>query len=223
MRTLRHQGFSLIELMVVVTIIGILASIIYANFGGGNAKARDTERQTDLRVLQSAIAQYKQQNGRYPLMGIDSDGNGYASESESAMYIASMTPTYIQRLPTDPRRGSNPGYSYAVDATGSVYKLVALRTVETELVTHDHPFKSCDVRVGNVSGSLVSGSTDREVIGWCGRTAQAGNGLPNSCNAAQAPFNNTYGVWGGFLAKSSASCSNSMTNCVQNTTAVICL
>lgn len=220
----RHHpgGFSLIELMVAITIIGILASIIYANFGGGNAKARDAERQTDLRVMQTALAQYKQQNGRYPTMGADSNGDGYASEGESAAFIVGLAPTYIPRLPTDPRRGSNPGYSYTVDTTGSVYKLVALRTVETEVVTHEHPFKSCDIRVGNSGGSLVNASTDREEIGWCGRTAQAGNGLPNSCNAAQAPFNNSYGVWGGFLPKLSDNCLNSNTNCVQDTTAIIC-
>lgn len=216
-------GFSLIELMVTITIIGILSSIIYANFGGGNARARDAERQTDLRVMQTALAQYKQQNGRYPAMGTDSNADGYASEGESAAFIVGLTPTYIKRLPTDPRRGSNPGYSYAVDSTGSVYKLVALRTVETEVVTHEHPFKSCDVRVGNVSGSLVSASTDREVIGWCGRTAQASNNLPSSCNAAAAPFNNSYGVWGGYLPKLSDTCANSLTNCVQDTTAIICL
>ncbi len=223
MKRTNTGGFSLIELMVSITIIGILSSIIYANFGGGNAKARDAERQTDLRIMQTALAQYKQQNGRYPAMGTDTNGDGYASEGESSAYITGLTPTYVKRLPTDPKRGSNPGYSYAVDSTGSVYKLVALQTVETETITHEHPFKTCDIRVGNSSGSLVSGSTDREVIGWCGRTAQASNGLPSSCNAASSPFNNSYGVWGGFLPKTSDSCANSLPNCVQDTTAIICL
>jgi type II secretion system protein G len=216
-------GFSLIELMVTITIIGILASIIYANFGGGNAKARNAERQTDLRVLQTALAQYKQQNGTYPAAGCGVGSGNWANESMCTDYIIGLTPTYINRLPTDPRRGSNPGYSYVVDSTGSVYKLVAMQTVENEVVTHEHPFKTCDVRVGNVSGSLVSASTDREVIGWCGRTAQASNNLPSSCNAAAAPFNNSYGVWGGYLPKLSDSCANSLTNCVQDTTAIICL
>lgn len=216
--TYRSRGFSLIELMVSITIIGILSSIIYANFGGGNAKARDAERQTDLRVLQTALAQFKQQNGRYPAMGTDSNGDGYSSESESATYIVGLTPTFIPRLPTDPRRGSNPGYSYVVDSTGSVYKLVALRTVETEVVTHEHPFRSCDIRVDMAANA----STDREEIGWCGRVAPSNNLAP-SCNAATAPFNNSYGVWGGFLPKLSDTCANSNTNCVQDTTAIICL
>ncbi len=218
-----QRGFSLIELLVVMVIIGILASIVYANFGSGNARARDAERQADLRMLQNAIVQYKQQNGHYPEAGTDINGDGFSSESETTTYIIGLTPNFINRLPTDPRRGSNPGYSYTTDGTGSVYKLVALRTVETETVTHEHPFKSCDIRVGNSGGSLLSGSTDREVIGWCGRTVQAGNGLPPACNAAQAPFNNTYGVWGGFLPKLSDTCDNNNTNCVQDTTAIICL
>jgi prepilin-type N-terminal cleavage/methylation domain-containing protein len=222
MERLSTAGFSLIELMVSITIIGILASIIYANFGGGNAKARDAERQTDLRILQTALSQYKQQNGRYPAAGCGVGSGNWASESMCRDYIVGLTPTFITRLPTDPRRGSNPGYSYVVDSTGSVYKLMALRTVETELVTHEHPFKSCDIRVGNSGGSLLSGSTDREVIGWCGRVAPSNN-LPSTCDASQAPFNNSYGIWGGFLAKTTDSCANNLPACVQATTDIICL
>jgi general secretion pathway protein G len=214
----QFAGFSLIELMVVITIIGILAATIYANFGQGNAKARDAERQSDLRVMQTALGQYRQQYGRYPAMGADGNGDGYSSEGESATYIVGLAPDFVPRLPKDPSRGANPGYSYAVDSTGSVYKLVALRTVETESVTYKHPFRSCDVRVADPSIS-----TDREVIGWCGRTAQAGNNLPASCNAAQAPFSNSYGVWGGFLPKTPETCANNITTCVQDTTAIICL
>ncbi len=223
-----QRGFSLIEVMVAVTLIGILSAIVYANFGGNNAKSRDVKRQTDLRVLQSAIEQYKQEYGRYPAMGTDTDGDGFSSESETASYIvghnaSSSFSRFIARLPKDPRLQTNKGFSYVTDSSGSVYKLVILQTVEKELVTYRHSFKSCDIRVGNSGGSLTSGSTDREVIGWCGRTAQAGNGLPSSCNEANSPFRNSYGVWGGYLPKSSATCENSNTNCVSNTTAVICL
>ncbi len=217
----QRNGFSLIELMVSITIIGILASIVYANFNGGNAKARNLERQSDLRIMQNALSQYKQKYGRYPAAGCAVGGGNWAHEASCAQYISGLTPEFIQRLPKDPKRNGAEGYSYVTDGTGSVYKLVAMNTVEQETVTHLHPFKSCDVRVGNTGGSLDSGSTDREVIGWCGRTAPSNN-LPPSCDASRSPFNTSYGVWSGYLPKLSDTCANNLTTCVQDTTAIIC-
>jgi hypothetical protein len=96
--------------------------------------------------------------------------------------------------------------------------------VESEIVTYLHPFKACDIRVSsNAAGGLTSGSTDREVIGWCGIDYNSGPGLPNSCNTTFAEFNKSYAVWGGFEAKLSlADVGNGNSAVVRNTTAIIC-
>jgi prepilin-type N-terminal cleavage/methylation domain-containing protein len=64
--TKRPAGFTLIELMVVVAIIGILSSIAIPNFRNMQLRARMAERATMLRALQTAVDDYYNTNGRYP-------------------------------------------------------------------------------------------------------------------------------------------------------------
>ena len=49
------KGFTLIEMLVVVAIIGLLSSVIIIGLGGSRAKARDAKRISDLRQIQSAL------------------------------------------------------------------------------------------------------------------------------------------------------------------------
>jgi type II secretory pathway pseudopilin PulG len=188
-----------------VTIIGILASIVYANFGQGNAKTRDAKRQADLRMVETALAAYKRANGRYPAMGgTDSNGDGFVSESEAADYIPGLAPTYINRLPRDPARQGNEGYSYRTNADGTVFKFMAMNTVEGESVTYGHTFQSCDIRpASNGSYQFVNGNgidtggwcayvfPDNSDVARCKLTADGGNGR----------FERSYAVWGGFAAE----------------------
>lgn len=60
-----RKGFTLIEMLVVVAIIGLLASVVVVGVGGARQKARDTKRVADLRQIQTYLeANYK--NGAYP-------------------------------------------------------------------------------------------------------------------------------------------------------------
>ncbi len=62
-----HQhGFTLIEIMVVVVIIGILAAIIGPNIFGKDEQARVTAAKTNLQGIRSALDLYKLDNFRYP-------------------------------------------------------------------------------------------------------------------------------------------------------------
>lgn len=61
------RGFTLIELLIVVAILGALASLVLISYPASQKKARDTERQSDIKQYQSGIEVYaSRNNGLFP-------------------------------------------------------------------------------------------------------------------------------------------------------------
>ena len=68
MRRARYiPGFTLVELLLVIAIIGILASIILVGLGGARSRARDTQRVSDIKSLATAAEYYDGDVGHYPI------------------------------------------------------------------------------------------------------------------------------------------------------------
>lgn len=63
---LRQQGFTLIEVMIVVAILGILATLVVVNVAGNTDKALVTATKSDLQSIKQALDLYKLDNYRYP-------------------------------------------------------------------------------------------------------------------------------------------------------------
>ncbi len=62
----REQGFTIVELLIVIVVIGILAALVITTYNGIQQKGRNTERTTDLKAVKSQLEAYYAQNGRYP-------------------------------------------------------------------------------------------------------------------------------------------------------------
>lgn len=61
-----QQGFTIIELLIVIAIIAILAGLVLNNFQGAQAKARDTQRTNDTNNMHSKLEEFYNENEGYP-------------------------------------------------------------------------------------------------------------------------------------------------------------
>lgn len=64
----KSKGFTIVELLIVIIVIGILATLVIALFTSAKKKARDSQRQTDIVALQGYIEGYYAETGKYPLL-----------------------------------------------------------------------------------------------------------------------------------------------------------
>src|SRR3990167_5591214 len=70
----KQQGFTIVELLIVIVVIGILAALVITTFTGIQQKARNTERQTDIKALHGQVEAFFAQNGKYPTLVNMNDG-----------------------------------------------------------------------------------------------------------------------------------------------------
>lgn len=112
----KQGGFTLLELLIVIVIIGILALLIIPNITSAPKKARDTKRKTDITTVRKGLEEYFVNNNVYP----DSTGNGLADLTVGSAPI-------IKTLPVDPKNGSPAQYTYTYISANanSTYTLTA--------------------------------------------------------------------------------------------------
>jgi general secretion pathway protein G len=63
-----NRGFTIVELLIVIVVIGILAALVIVTYNGIQQKARDTERKTDIKALQGHLEAYWADNAKYPTL-----------------------------------------------------------------------------------------------------------------------------------------------------------
>ena len=116
-RFARNSGFTLVELLVVMVILGLLASLVLPNFFGQAASARKKTALVQMRTLGTALDAYALDTGRYP-----SSSEGLSALIEQPSGLDMWDGPYLKgALPKDP--WGNP-YEYRV--SGSSVEITSL-------------------------------------------------------------------------------------------------
>ena len=116
----RNQGFTIVELLIVIVVIGILALLVITTYSGIQQKARNSKRQTDVQSLQTQLEAFYSQNGYYPSLTDMNTSSWISTNMKSLDVNALIDPsnaTQSQTLVTAPVAKS---YAYAVtDSSGA--------------------------------------------------------------------------------------------------------
>ena len=132
----------MIELLVVISIIGILSSFAVVSLNSARNKARDALRKADMTQMRTAIMLYYDENNRYPTCGAWDDGRAdfgaLANQTSADCYkitlgaaLTTGAKPYLGSMPKDPKNPTNDSavdltylYRYVSKADGSEYALV---------------------------------------------------------------------------------------------------
>ena len=115
------RGFTLIEIMVVVIIIGLLAAFIVPRVMNQVDNAKVTKAKADIQALESALTMYRMDNSRYPTTDV---GLQALTQKPSDPSVKNWKGPYLDRISKDPWGND---YQYAYPGThGKEYDLFSM-------------------------------------------------------------------------------------------------
>lgn len=160
---MHRTGFTLLEVLVTVSVIGILASIVAANLGSARMLARDARRKADAAQIRTALELYYNDHDQYPAIG-------YAQSNPpnlgwSALQQA-LTP-YISLLPAEPANSILSGYRYRSLGEGSSTCIHQWYVLEFQLESTNDPMLDQAGLVRDCIGTMYpdDASRSKNIVG----------------------------------------------------------
>ena len=110
---LHKRGFTIVELLIVIVVIAILAAITMVAYNGIQARARDTQRISDITSILKSLEAYKAINDVYPTATSTSGSGSFELSTESTgTFMEYLVPMYFSKTPVDPTNDGTRFYRY---------------------------------------------------------------------------------------------------------------
>ena len=131
------SGFTLVELLIVISIIAILTGVIIAKISGSRQSANYLKRLSDINQIDLALQRYNVVNlGKYPTTNGVWQSNAtcvaQTATVSATAYVPAVSGSYIASLPLDPEKSVNclNGPVYMYKSNGRDYKLIVYNDVK---------------------------------------------------------------------------------------------
>ena len=126
-----RKGFTIVELLIVMSILAVLATFFISGYTGTQRRARDAQRKSDLKQIANSFEIFFSDHKRYPpASGTQIAACTYNAVAETGTACAwasgqfsDGTTVYFKTVPGDPSGGYT--YVYRTDANGTNFKLYA--------------------------------------------------------------------------------------------------
>jgi len=123
------RGFTLLELLVVIALIGFIASIVLAVLSDAQREARDKRRLADIKSIENALQLYYSEHNAYPTEASGANGNISTNQVWKTAMAKYVSGTYV-----DPAGIDNATYSYYYDGKhncgGKEYAVIFARQMD---------------------------------------------------------------------------------------------
>ena len=140
----KQTGFTIVELLIVIVVIGILAAITIVAYNGVQVRARDNIRKSDLAAIVKAVELFKADNGEAPPAGT-SYWCTQIYNSSYAQVLNALKPYMSNKVPNDPLFPST-YQDYFYQKSNTTYIVAA--ELESSDLLDDNIDNGC-ARIGN--------------------------------------------------------------------------
>jgi general secretion pathway protein G len=161
----RRRAFTLIELVVVISILAILSGVLVPRVTSHLKSTRDARRLADLKSVRAAIEQYRLDRGVYPPANANSTAGGWDVSNDGDFIPVLVQEGYLDEAVLDPLNDSTFHYRYYVYAQSSYgcqgahdFYVLGIRNFESnEFGAKNRGFFSCSGRNWNEEFAYVTG------------------------------------------------------------------
>lgn len=108
----RNQGFTIVELLIVIVVIGILALLVITTYSGIQSKARNSERSSDIKSLRTQIEAFYTNNGYYPSLANLNSSSWLTTNMKSLDQNALVDPSNASQSKTLVSAPADKSYAY---------------------------------------------------------------------------------------------------------------